>query len=85
MKSLGFDALGSLMVLGTILRISFVECKSSAVDLWLIFLPRVARTLPAGFHMRSVPVPDLGGKRGRQRKYRAAYVNNGAKSSRMSV
>lgn len=60
MKSFGFDALGSLMELGTILRISFIECKSPAVDLRFIFLHRVAGTLPAGFHMGSVPVPALG-------------------------
>jgi hypothetical protein len=39
-----FDALGSIMGLGTILRISFLECKSTAVDLWFIFLHRVAGT-----------------------------------------
>lgn len=84
MKSLGFDALGFLMELGTILRISFFECRSPAVDLWFIFLHRVAGTLPAGFHMGSVPVPALGRGGGRQGKYRVTYVSSRARSSRMA-
>lgn len=43
MKSCDFDLLGSTMELGTILRIFFLECKSPAVDLWFLSLPRTSR------------------------------------------
>lgn len=80
MKSSGFDTLGSIMGLGTILRISFLECRSPAVDLRFIFLYRVAGTPQLVSTWDSLPAPALGS---RQRKYRMTSVSNGSKSWRM--
>lgn len=82
-KSSGFDTLSSIIELGTILRISFLECKS-AVDLRFIFLHRVVGTTPTrqppaqlASTWDYVPVPALGN---RQRKYRATSISNGSRS-----
>lgn len=67
MTSFGFKGLG------TILRISFLECKSLAVNLWLIFLHRVAGTPQLASTWDSVPVLAL---RSRQTKSRATSVSD---------
>ena len=78
MTSFGFKGLG------TILRISFLECKSLAVTLWFIFLHRVAGTPPPPPQLAStwdsVPVLAL---RSRQTKSRATSVSNESGSWRM--
>lgn len=50
MTSFGFKGLG------TVLRISFLECKSLAVNLWFIFLNRVAGIPQLASTWDSVPV-----------------------------
>lgn len=77
MKSSGFDALGSIMELGTILRISFLQCKSPAIDLWFIFLHWVAGTLQLASTWDSVPVSAL---RSRRRKHRVTSVSSASRS-----
>ena len=59
MTSFGFKGLG------TVLRISFLECKSLAVNLWFIFLHRVAGIPQLASTWDSVPVLVL---RSRQKK-----------------
>lgn len=68
MTSFGFKGLG------TVLRISFLECKSLAVNLWFIFLHRMAGIPQLASTWDSVPVLAL--RRRQKKKSRAISVSD---------